>query len=469
MAKKKKKSKLLYYLLGAVGVLIVFVMVGKSNGWIGGVKKITVEMENAKKATIVEKVSASGAVQPVREIKISPDVAGEITQLNVEEGDSVTMGQLLVKIRPDNFINALERAQANYDQQTANLASAKASEARAKATLIRAEADYNRSKKLFDEKVLSEADWELTQQNYAVAQNDYESAKQSVAAARYILKSSKANVDDAQENLRLTSVFAPANGIVSKLDVEQGERVVGTQQFAGTEMLRIADLNKMEVRVDVNENDIIRVSLGDTAIIDVDSYTHLDKKFKGVVTSIANTANDKVSQDAVTEFEVKIRILNQSYVDLLDESTKFPFRPGMTASVEIVTDSKDNILSVPLSAVTTRNQDDLEKMMAKKGRGDNEEDAEGEDDAEDNTPVDADEVTEIVFVNDGGTAKVVKVKTGISDYENIEILEGLSEGDEIISGPFLAVSKRLKHGDAIEDKDKKKEGEKEEEVADNSN
>ena len=248
---------------------------------------------------------------------------------------------------------------------------------------------------------------------------------QNVEAAKYIVQSSRANVDDAEENLRLTNVFAPVSGTVSKLDVEKGERVVGTQQFTGTEMMRIADLNKMEVRVDVNENDIIRVNLGDTAVIDVDSYSHMDKKFKGLVTAIANTANDKVSRDAVTEFEVKIRILNESYADLLKEGTRFPFRPGMTASVEIVTDSKYNVLSVPLSAVTTRvpSDEDDEESNGEKSNGE-----------ESTSTTNNDDKQEVIFIHEEGKAKMVQVEVGISDFENIEILSGIEEGTELVSG-----------------------------------
>ncbi len=447
MAKKKKKSnKVLYILLGLLGVVIITAIIGKQAGWIGKVKEIEVDFAEATRTTIVEKVSASGTVQPVTEIRISPDVAGEIIELNVEEGDSVVQGQLLVKIRPDNFINALERSQAQFNQQQANLASSRANLSRTEATFVKAEADYKRSKKLHDEEVISTADWELAQQNYKVAENDLESASQNVEAAKYIVQSSRANVDDAKENLRLTNVFAPVSGTVSKLDVEKGERVVGTRQFTGTEILRIADLNKMEVRVDVNENDIIRVSLGDTAIIDVDSYSHMDKKFNGLVTAIANTANDKVSQDAVTEFEVRIRILNESYADLIKEGVRFPFRPGMTASVEVITDSKYNVLSVPLSAVTTR-------VPSAEG----EEGSNGEENAK---VTNNDDKKEVIFIHEDGKAKMVQVKVGISDFENIEILSGIEEGTELVSGPFLAVSKRLKDGDPIKSKEEDKKDKK---------
>lgn len=449
MAKRKKKSnKVLYILLGLLGVVVITAIIGKQAGWIGKVKEIEVKFSKAIRTTIVEKVSASGTVQPVTEVKLSPDVAGEIIELNVKEGDSVVLGQLLVKIRPDNFINALERAQAQLNQQLANLASSRANLSRSEATFVKAEADYKRSKKLHDEDVISDSDWELALQNYKVSENDLKSAQQNVEAAKYIVQSSRANVDDAEENLRLTNVFAPVSGTVSKLDVEKGERVVGTQQFTGTEMMRIADLNKMEVRVDVNENDIIRVNLGDTAVIDVDSYSHMDKKFKGLVTAIANTANDKVSQDAVTEFEVKIRILNESYADLLKEGTRFPFRPGMTASVEIITDTKYNVLSVPLSAVTTRVPSD-----------ENEES--NESNGEESTAItNNDDKQEVIFVHEDGKAKMVQVEVGISDFENIEILSGIEEGTELVSGPFLAVSKRLKDGDPIKSKESNKKEKK---------
>lgn len=421
----KKSNKLIYILLGLIGVIIVFAIIGKSAGWIGGAKETEVEFATVKKTSIVEKVSASGEIQPEIEVKLSPDVAGEIIELNVQEGDSVEMGKLLVKIRPDNFISALERTRANLNQQMANLSQAKAALQRSEAQFTQAELNFNRQKKLYAEKVISDADYEIAQANYITAQKDLEAAKQNVIASEFIVKSSQASVNEASENLRLTNVNSPVSGIVSSLKVEKGERVVGTQQMAGTEMMTIADLSQMEVRVDVNENDIVRLSLGDTTLIDVDAYSASGKKFKGVVTSIANTANTKASADAVTEFKVKIRILNSSYQDLVQAGNRYPFRPGMTASVEIITQSKDNALSIPLAAVTTReNQLDTLAGGSTKSK-------------------------ELVFVSEDGKAKVRAVKTGISDYENIEILEGLKEGDEIISGPYFVVSKELKEGDLV--------------------
>jgi HlyD family secretion protein len=434
MAKKKKSNKLLYIVGGIVLLLIVVAVIKKSTDKGKGKQ---VEIEIVKKATIVEKVSASGTVQPVVEVKISPEVSGEIIELKIEEGDSVVKGDFLLKLRPDNFVSARDRAVANRNQQLANQKSAESSLSRSKASYMRAKLDFERQKKLWDERVISEADYQTADANFKIAEQDLKAAEQTVEAAKYILQSSNASVTEANENLRLTSIMAPMNGIVSKLDVEKGETVVGTSQMQGTEMLRIADLSKMEVRVDVNENDIIRVNLGDTVEIDVDSYSYLEKKFLGTVTQIANSANDKISSDAVTEFEVRILILSSSYVDLIKEGNKYPFRPGMTASVDILTESKKNILTAPLGAVTTR-----EPVKSKDDEGKKASDSKTKDE----------ELEEIVFVMKDGVAVQTKVKTGISDFDRIEILEGLSEGDEIVSGPFIEVSKRLKDGDKVEKK-----------------
>jgi len=449
MAKKKKGSnRLIWILLISLVVLIVALVGAKSAGLIGQEKKLKVQIAEASRTTIVEKVTASGVVQPEREIIISPDVAGEIIELNVEEGDFVNEGMILVKIRPDNLQSALDRAMANLNQQKANLSSSKASVARSKAQVKQTELAYKRAEQLKKENVIADADFETAKVNYEVAQQNLISAEETVKAAEFIIKSSQASVDEAQENVRLTVVRAPSSGTISKLDVEQGERVVGTQQMAGTEMMRIADLTQMQVNVDVNENDIIRVSEGDTTIIDVDSYTYMDKKFRGVVTQIANTANPQASADAVVEFKVEIRILNESFQDLMSEiKGPSPFRPGMTASVEIVTTTKNDVLSVPLSAVTTRNPN--------KNKGN----SSGFDDDDDGAvlstsngrPEKKEDIKEVVFVSLNGEAVMREVKTGISDYDNIEILSGIEEGDVVISGPFFVVSKQIKEGDKIEE------------------
>ncbi len=455
MAKKRKKksNKVIWILLGVFVVLITVAVVVQKN------KKKETEVETAtvKRITIVEKISASGMVQPVTEVKLSPDVGGEIIELYIEEGDSVHLGQLLVKLRPDNYISAVQRSEASLNTQKANLKSARANLARANATLERSKLERDRSEKLFEQNVVSSSEWELARQTFKVAENDYISAEASVEASHYIVISSQAALDDANENLRKTTIFAPISGTVSLLSVEKGERVVGTSQFTGTEMLRIADLNDMEVRVDVNENDIIRIQEGDTAIIDVDAYTYQDKKFKGVVTHIANTAKPKVSADAVTEFEVKIKILQNSFADLEKEGYKHPFKPGMTASVEIITETKENVLAVPLSAVAVRSASELET--------DDEADKDGGSGDKKGGKADEEKI-EVIFLIEGGVAKIFEVETGLSDFENIEITNYLSDTTIIITGPFLVVSKRLSDGDLVVKKSDKKDKEEKEEDED---
>jgi HlyD family secretion protein len=459
MAKQKTKSnKIVYYLIGGVVVVILFLVVGKSMGWIGKSKDIEVELAKAGRSSIVEKVSASGTVQPVIEVKIAPEVSGEIIELYVEDGDSVKAGELLVKIRPDVWLSQLERTEAGLSQQRANAVSAQAALSGSKAQFIRAEADYKRQERLWNEKVIAESDWQLAKQNFEVAKNNLASAEQSVEASKFVVKSTEASVRESSENVRRTAVVAPMKGIISKLGVKKGERVVGTAQMTGTEMLRIADLNKMEVRVNVNENDIVRVHLNDTVLIDVDSYASTNKEFKGIVTNIANTAKDKLSADAITEFEVRILILRSSYEDLIKQGNKFPFRPGMTASVEIITKRKANVLSVPLASVTTRSEKGTEK---KEENNDNNNERKV---VNDKAAVEKKADKVVLFINEKGVAKMVEVKTGISDYDNIEILEGIKDSVEVVIGPFLVVSKRLKDGDKIQvakKKDEKKEDKKE--------
>ena len=417
------KNKVLLIIGSLIGLTILMALIGRNLGWIGGVKPIEVEIISAKMGTITELVTASGEIQPEVEVRVSPEVPGEIIELNIMEGDFVDEGKLLVKIRPDNFINALERAKANYNQVRANLSSSKSNLSRSEAQYLRAQLEFNRQKSLFEQNVISDSEYEIAETNFKVAKQDLESSGQSVRASEYVVKSAKATVDESEENLRKTSIIAPMTGTVSLLSVELGERVVGTSQMAGTELLRIADLSVMEVRVDVNENDIVRVEIGDTTNIDVDAYNTFDKIFKGVVTEIASTANPKPSPDAVTEFKVKIRVINESFRDLVEvEGIKNPFKPGMTASVEIITQEKDNILLVPISSVTTKTEKD--------SLGD-------------------EKIKQVVFIQDGNKAKMIEVETGISDFENIEIISELKENDKVISGPYIAISQKLKDGNVI--------------------
>ena len=418
---RNKKTLLIIGSIVVVGIILI--TVGQRLGWIGGVKPTDVQVMTAKKGKIVELVTASGEIQPEVEVRVSPEVPGEIIELTIMEGDYVDEGKLLVKIRPDNFINALERAKANYNQVRANLLSSRSNLSRSEAQYLRSQLEFNRQKSLFDQNVISDSEYEIAETNFKVSTQDLESSKQSVKASEYNVKGAKATVDESEENLRKTSIVAPMTGTVSLLSVELGERVVGTSQMAGTELLRIADLSIMEVRVDVNENDIVRVKIGDTTNIDVDAYNTYDQVFKGIVTEIASTANPKPSPDAVTEFKVKIRVINESYINLtIEEGIKNPFKPGMTASVEIITQVKDEILLIPISSVTTKNEKDS---------------------------LGNESVKQIVFVNDNGNAKMVEVTTGISDFENIEVLSGLNENDQVISGPYIAISQKLKDDSKI--------------------
>ncbi len=461
----RKSSNRTWWIIGGIVVLLIGgLFVAKAAGWIGQTKPTEVEFTEVKRTDIVERVSASGRVQPEVEVRLSPDVSGEIIELYVEEGDSVKQGQLLLKIRPDNYESLFARAQAAVNSSKANAEQTRASLAQADSRAVRAKADFDRNKKLYEDKVISAADFEQIRANYQVAQQDIEAAKANISAAQFNVKSAQASLRDAGENLRKTTIFAPVSGIVSLLNVEKGERVVGTSQMAGTELMRIANLNNMEVQVNVNENDIVRVSVGDTADIDVDAYSSTGRKFRGVVTEIASTAagltgaaGAAISSDAVTEFEVKVKILNESFQDLVAKTGKktYPFKPGMTASVDIITNRKSNVLSVPIAAVTTR---DGQSMTSNSGDGDNDN---GPKAADDNKPKKDEPIKEVVFVDSAGVAKTRVVTTGISDFENIEILSGLKEKEKIVSGPFIMVSKNLKNDDKIvakNEEDKKSNG-----------
>ncbi len=452
----KRNSNRLLYIIGAVAlVLIAGLAIAKKQGWIGKPTGVEVTVAKAKRAKIVEKVSASGKVQPEVEVKISPDVSGEITELYVKEGDSVVKGQLLLRIRADNYESMVEAQRARVNTERANLAQAKAQLSQLIASSSNIRLTHQRNTELFKQKVISQSEFDQSQAQFDASLQEIESARQRVRASEFSLKSSQASLNDATENLRKTTIYAPVSGTISKLSVERGERVVGTSQMAGTEMLRIANLNSMEVRVNVNENDIIRVGLGDSAIVEVDSYSNDDTKFRGVVTAIANTAKDATTLEAVTEFEVRIRLLSDSYQNLKKKNAT-PFRPGMTASVDIITEQKENVLAVPLAAVTTRieGQEDGNKKPGNAEKPDENQDNNNTT-AANNKPAPVDNLKEVIFVQENGKAKMVEVKTGISDFDNIEITSGLKPGQEVISGPFRAVTKQLKDGTVIIVKDEK--------------
>jgi HlyD family secretion protein len=439
-------NKWVWILLGTAGVAVLIGFVGKKLEWFGQEDKIEVEITEVKMATIIEKVSASGKIQPEVEVKISADVSGEIIELSVKEGDSVRKGQLLFRIRPDNYQSFLDRARAGVNTSKANLAQAKATLAQSQARFIRTKLDYERNKKLLEQKVISEAEWETSKSNFEVSENELEAAKSNVESARYGIENSEANLKDAAENLRKTKVYAPMGGIISRLNVEQGERVVGTAQMTGTEVLRIANLRDMEVEVEVNENDIVRIQLGDSAEVDVDSYSYLKKKFKGVVTAIANSAVETASAETVTEFKVDVKLDPSSYQELLKKDPKnFPFRPGMTASLEVLTDCRTDVLAVPLSAVVSRS------LISDKGKNDEDPKKVKEEmtEAEKRRQEVINQKVEVVFVYSAGKVEMKKVRTGIADFEQIEIIDGLKSGDRIVTGPFIAITKNLENGDEI--------------------
>ena len=407
-----KNNKILKILLPIVVVLIIFAVIGKKQGWFGKALTVKVAVENVEKRVIVEAITANGKIQPEKEVKISPDVSGEIVELPIKEGDYVEKGKLLLRIRPDIYIS-------QKDRSLAAISSARARLAQSEAQFTQAELSFNRSKQLYNEQTVSKSDFEQAQASYTVA-------KAEVDAAKFSIISAEASLKEANENLVKTSIYAPISGTVSMLLVELGERVAGTNLMAGTELLRVADLSRMEAQVQVNENDIPRVKLGDTALIEVDAY--LDQKFKGIVTEIANSAKTTgVSADQVTNFDVKILVLAESYKRLIDAGDKNPFRPGMSATVDIQTASKADIITVPIQSVTTRT--DTTKAAV--------------------TPSSEDTRT-IVFISDGKYALAKDVKTGIQDNTYIEILSGVAVNDKVISAPFSAISKKLSDSTLIE-------------------
>jgi HlyD family secretion protein len=424
-----KTKKLLRYSLIAVVVLIVLAVVGKKVGWFGKEEVIQVAVEKVKRRDIIETITANGKVQPETEVIISPDVSGEIVDLKVKEGDMVNLGQLLARIKPEVYISARDRSLASLNSFKARLS-------QAEAQFIQKELDYNRNKKLWEQQAISES-------VYETALSAYQVAKAELDAAKYSVKSAEAALAEAQENLIKTSIYAPMTGTVSMLLVEKGERVVGAQMMTGTEMMRIADLDRMEVMVEVNENDIVSVNMADTALIEVDAF--LGQKFKGIVTEIANSAKTLgLTTDQVTNFEVKIFLLRESYQTLYDEGYVNPFRPGMSATVDIMTKIESDVLSIPIQAVTTR----ADSTLVESSENVEEEDIEKEDEEE--------EKNEVVFiVNDESKAEFIKVETGIQDNNYIQILEGVEEDDEIITAPYNAISKKLKADAVVEVVDKK--------------
>ncbi|MEI6132789.1 MAG: efflux RND transporter periplasmic adaptor subunit [Bacillota bacterium] len=446
-----KKKKIIRYSIIGVVVLVIILAIGKKTGCIGKKETIEVAVEKVTKRTIIETVSASGKIQPEVEVKISPDVSGEVVELLVKEGDKVKKGDLLAKIKPDIYESNYEQMQAALNSQKANEANAKARLAQVNAQYINAKSSFERNESLWKQTVISQSEYDAAKSAYEVAKEEVTAAEQAYKASQYNVQSTNATVKEAATNLSKTNIFAPVDGTISKLSIEQGERVVGTTQFAGTEIMRIADLNEMEVNVSVNENDIVRVKLGDTALIDVDAY--LNRKFKGIVTEIANSADvTGLTTDQVTNFNVKIRILRETYLDLLDAKhpNSSPFRPGMSATVDVQTETVVNMLSVPIQSVTVR-EDSAAKVAAKS----KEEKPQTDDTKQADTKKEHKAPQEYVFLYKDGKVKMTKVKTGIQDNMYIQIKTGITESDEIVTAPYNAISKSLKDNSVVKKVDKK--------------
>ncbi len=410
--------------------------------------RIAVKTEKVTYRKITEAVAASGKIQPEVDVKITSQVSGQIVVLAVKEGDFVEKGQLLLKINPDLYQAALNRAQASLNSSKSGLANAKARKVQTQARFHADELSHLRSKNLYEKGAISQADWDNAQAKFAISKAELESAIENVKGAEYAIMSARATVSEAAENLSRTTILAPKSGVITALSKELGESVLGNQMMAGEVIMKVSDLKTMEVDVEVNESDIVKVSLGDSAIIEVDSYG--DKIFKGIVTEIGNTAlntmDGQFSMDAVTNFSVKIRMDKKSYQGLSTSAETSPFRPGMSATVEINTNVKEHVLAIPIRAVTTRLDTTSSKNYKYIPKGEREE----------LDPF----VVAFVLNPENNTADLKIIKTGIQDLDYYEILEGISEGDEVIVGPFIAVSKKLKNGQKVRVKEKKKDKKK---------
>ena len=440
-------SKTLKWILISVGILLV-AMIGLSKAGVFGKNEGTkVTSEKVQKRTITEIVNASGKIYPEVEVKVSPDISGEITELNVQEGDTVKKGQVLARIYADVYNIQRSQAASGVAQSQAQVSNSTAALDALKAQMEQAEKTYSMQKQLFDDKVISKNEFNIAEANYKSARANYNAAVQGIRGGQASIQSAEANLQKANKDLGRTVITAPTDGVISLLNVKKGEKVAGNSFNVGTEMMRIADMEKIEVRVDVGENDIPKVKLGDSAIITVDAYS--DRKFKGLVTQIASSNNGAATQNAlsatstdVTQYKVYVRLLPESYMDLMGRGS-FPFRPGMSASADIQTKTHASVLSVPINAVTTREKIDSTKMDKKTANGEA-------------VAVTADDLEVVVFLlgKDGSVSKA-KVKTSIQDINYIEITEGLKENDEVITGPYDIVSKTLKEKDKVKVVDKK--------------
>ncbi len=441
-------SKSLKWIIGVLLAIIIVFVVLKATGAIGKQEGTEVTAEKVADRTIIETVNASGKVYPEIEVKVSPDISGEIVELNVLEGDTVKKGQVLARIYADIYTSQRDQAAAQVSQMQAQVGNAQAQLGSLKATLDQTTAAYKRQKQLLDEKVISQAEFETAQQAYLSAQASYNAALSGIKANQAAVQSAQASLTTAAKDLGRTTIVAPMDGVISLLSVKKGERVAGNSFNVGTEMMRIADLNSIEAQVDVSENDIPKVSIGDSAEVEVDAYNQ--RKFKGVVYKIANpstslTSASSSSSTSVTNYEVHVRLLADSYKDLIGKGKPFPFRPNMTASADIQTSTHKNVLSVPLNAVTTR---DANNNATQKTTSAN--DANANDNNNQQSGTNGDDVNEVVFILQAdGTVKQRTVKTDIQDLNYIQVIKGLKTGEQIITGPYDVVNKDLKDGTKV--------------------
>ncbi len=439
-------KKRTYWIIGGLLAVIILLIVLKNSGAIGKEEGVKVATEKVTRRTISETVNASGKIFPEIEVKVSPDVSGEIVELQVEEGDSIKKGQILARIYADIYTTQRDQASAIVNQQQAAVENNRAQLESLKSALDLAQRTYNRQKQLLSDKVISAAEFEQSENALQVAKANYNAAIQGIRSGQAGVQSARSSLLRANKDLSRTVVVAPMDGVISLLNVKKGERVVGNSMMAGTEMMRIADMSKIEVRVDVGENDIPKVHVGDSALVEVDAYNN--RKFKGIVTQIASSSATTGQQAAptndVTNFKVYIRLLPDSYRDLIDlqRPKNFPFRPGMTASADILTKTKKNVLAVSINAVTTREKgsDNIAQDKKDKKSQDN-----GDQEVE-KTGLSSD-LDEVVFVlQPDKKVKRAKVKTDIQDINYIEVVEGLRENDEVITAPYNVISRTLKEG-----------------------
>jgi len=451
-------KKLLAYTGAGIAVLLITVLLKSCSG--GGAIKVTTD--KAQYRNIIESVSCDGNIQPTTIVKISPDVSGEIVELPVHEGQRVKKGDLLAKIFPDVYRSAYDQAEAAYNSSKSAITNAEAQLASTQAQETNQKAAYDRNKKLFDQQAISQSDFDAAKASYATAEANLKAAQDNIDAAKFNAQSAEATMNEAHDNLVKTTILSPIDGVVVGLSVKQGERVVGTATMAGTVMMSVADLSNMEADVNVNENDIVNVKMGDTAYIEADAF--LNRKFKGIVSEVSNSANVSTngtsSVDQVTNFLVKIHLFPSSYTDLMPAGTNdAPFKPGMSTNAEIQVKSVAHVMSVPIEAVTTRNPSDTGKaiVMKKVSTDDKSSDDSKTSDNTKKEPkheTNKDTVQECVFVYNTGKVKLVKVTTGIQDADYIEIKSGLKEGDEVVNAPYSAISSALRNGMTVQKTDK---------------